>query len=254
MENNQINNVNWNLWINLAFKLTCYRKNFDLVSENENFISLYTGTISKLRVIERKLPLLLGEYSLSTWNLKLGRVFNTDFQKLIYEHRIEDSYYELLKLINSKEFDINQYDKLVIIHHIILREDYRKCDITAEIIESVYRDFYDDRTAILVLVKPLQDNNIDFDFYSRLKKIEYRETYGSSNVQEISAYDYYDIKSLINKTDRELNEYKLFAAARKCGFNRISESYLFQLIPKSIQLRMKTKYYYNLSNLSKETF
>jgi hypothetical protein len=78
-----MNVSNWNIWVNLAFTTRSFRKNFDQISDNENFITECEGTISEIRIDEHKLPRIIGEYRLSIWNTGLGISFNVDFQKLI---------------------------------------------------------------------------------------------------------------------------------------------------------------------------
>ena len=45
----------------------------------------------------------------------------------------------------------------------------------------------------------------------------------------------------MNKRDVELNEYKLFSVASKCGFSRLDNSHLFQFSPDKIIERMLEK-------------
>jgi len=96
--------LDWNLWNNITFKTQAYRKNFDVINRNENFITEYDGMISEIRVNKRKPPRLVGEYGFSVWNIGLGKRFAVDFNKLIKEHAFENTYGELIKIINIKRF------------------------------------------------------------------------------------------------------------------------------------------------------
>src|SRR5690606_33610830 len=121
----------------------------------------------------------------------------------------------------------------------ILHPNYRKHGITEEFIEFVYRGFYDDNNIIIALVKPLQDNPIDIDFFLNQKHVEVRRVVKNyHDVDVVPAKEYYSIEDLFKKTDREINEYKLFALANKCGFNRIGDSNLFTFNPERILQRI----------------
>lgn len=233
--------IDWNLWNDITFKTQGYRKNFDLVNANENFITEYDGTISEIRLTKRKPPRPVGEYGFSVWNIGLGKRFAVDFNKLIKEHSFENTYAELIRVIKKGEIDIKEYKKIVLVHTFILHKDYRKHGITEEFIEMLYRDFYCENVAIIMLVKPFQDNPIDADFYLNRKSVLIRESLDISDVIAVPATEYYSLNELINKKDKELNEYKLFAVANKCGFRRINESYLFLFSPEKIEERMLEK-------------
>ena len=230
----------WNLWNNVTFKTQGYRKNFDIVNTNENFITEYDGTIAEIRLEKRKPPRQIGEYGFSVWNIGLGSRFAVDFNKLIKEHALEDTYSELVRVIKKKEINVKDYKKIVLVHTFILSKDYRKRGITEEFIEMLYRDFYCDDVAIIMLVKPFQDNLIDADFYFNSKYVLVREELKMAGIA-VPAPEYYSLNELTEKTDTEINEYKLFAAAHKCGFQRINESYLFLFTPEKIEERMLEK-------------
>ena len=230
----------WNLWNNITFKTQGYRKNFDIVNTNENFITEYDGTISEIRFEKRKLPRPVGEYGFSVWNIGLGKKFAVNFDKLIKEHALEDTYSELVRVIKKKEIDVKNYKKIVLVHTFVLNKDYRKRGITEEFVEMLYRDFYDEDVAIIMLVKPFQNNLIDAEFYFNHKHILVREGLRTAGVA-VPAPEYYSLNELLEKTDTEINEYKLFAVAHRCGFQRINESYLFQFTPEKIEDRMSEK-------------
>jgi len=230
----------WNLWNNITFKTKGYRKNFDIVNTNEKFITEYDGTVSEIRLEERKPPRPIGEYGFSVWNIGLGKKFGVDFNKLIKEHELEDTYRELIRVIMKKEIDVSDYKKIVLVHTFILNKDYRKRGITEEFIEMLYQDFYSDDIAIIMLVKPFQDNLIDSDFYFNRKYVLVREALNDKGIA-VPATEYYSLNELREKNDTEINEYKLFAVAHKCGFQRINESYLFLFSPQKIEKRWKEK-------------
>src|ERR1035437_2613914 len=198
---------NWNIWDNLTFKTIQYNKNFDMVNNNESFITEYCGTISEIRIGDYKPPIIVGEYTISLWNIELGKKFNADFNKLINEHHVEDIYNELLKITKNKDIDIINYNKIAFITTLVIHPDYRKHEITEEFIEFIYRNFYAENNAIIALIKPFQ------------------------------------------KKDTEINEYKLFSIAAKCGFSRINDSYLFIYSPeKTFERMLKKKEHYKKIN------
>lgn len=230
----------WNLWNNITFKTQGFRKNFDIINTNENFITEYDGKISEIRLEKRKPPRPVGEYGFSVWNIGLGRRFAVDFNKLIRDHALEDTYGELIRVIKKKEIDVHNYKKIVLVHTFVLHKNYRKRGITEEFIEMLYRDFYNEDVAIIMLVKPFQDNLIDADFYFNRKHVLVRENVNFTG-EAVPATEYYSLNELTKKEDTEINEYKLFAVAHRCGFQRINESYLFLFIPEKTENRMLKK-------------
>lgn len=233
--------LDWNLLSEITFKTQAYRNNFDMINSNESFITEYDGSISEIRLNKRKPPRPVGEYGFSVWHIGLGKRFAVDFNELIKQHSFENTYSELMQVIKKKEIDIANYKKIVLIHTFVLNKEYRKHGITEEFIEMMYWDFYDENVAIIMLVKPFQDNPIDADFFFNRKNVMVRESFDISNSITIPATEYYSLNELIEKKDTELNEYKLFAIANKCGFNRINESYLFIFSPEKIEERMFEK-------------
>lgn len=235
----------WGIWDNTTFKTVCYHKNFDLVNDDESLITEYSGTISLIRLAEYKSPLLMGEFELSEWNVGLGLKFEANLVKLVKKHKSEVLYTELLRLIKNNEIDITKYKKIVFIANLIVRPDYRKFGITEEFIELLYREHYNEGDAIIALVKPLQDNPIDNDYYFNQKIVEVKLSLQNNNeIEFIPALDYYSLNNLLVKRDTETNEYKLFSVAARCGFSRIGESYLFIYSPeKTVQRMIEKKEY-----------
>jgi hypothetical protein len=234
----------WNLWSNITFKTQGYRKNFDLVTDNENIITEYEGTISEIRLKEQKPPIVVGEYGFSVWNIVLGKKFGVNINELIEKHHIENTYAELIEVVRKKDFIINEYKKVVLIHTFILKKDYRKRGITQEFVEMLYRDFYCENIAIVALVKPFQDNPIDSDYYFNRKSVQVKESFKITEGISVPAIVYYSLQELIENKDKEMTEYKLFSVASKCGFNRIDDSFLFLLSPEKTIERMEEKHQY----------
>lgn len=240
-----MNRKNWNLWSNITFKTQSYRKNFDLINLNENFITEYDGTISEIRLDKRQPPRPIGEYGFSIWNIGLGEKFAVDFNKLIKDHAFEDTYNELVNIIRKEEININDYKKIVLIHTLVLNKNFRKRGVTEEFVEMIYRDYYADDIAVIILVKPFQDNLTDAEYYLNHKKVIIRNSLNSKDDITIPATEYYSLDELIEKNDVEMNEYKLFAIAHRCGFQRINESYLFLFSPEKINERLSDKQIYS---------
>jgi len=242
-----MNREDWSLWSNLTFKTLGYRKNIDFVTDNENIITLYEGMVTEIRMKERKPPRPVGEYGFSVWNIELGKNFNVDFDKLIEAHDTEDIYSEFIDMIKADELDIRKYKRIVFVNNFVLHEDYRKRGITEEFVEMLFRDYDcdDDDVAIFMLVKPFQDNEVDSDYYLNKKEVMVSETLNRNDVHSVKASEYYSLDEFIENEDTELNEYKLFGVAQRCGFHRINESHLFIFNSKKTLARMKEKQRYS---------
>lgn len=229
------------LWNNITFKTNAYSKNYDFVSPNENIITLYDGTVSEIRMTNNKPTIPIGEYGLSVWNFGLGRKLNVDFGKLIKLHDMEDIYLEMYNMVKESYIDTTRYNKIVFVHTFILHDSYKKRGVSEEFTEMLYRNFYTEDTAIIMLVKPLQNNPIDADYYFNRKRVHIKKALKSSELVNLSAVEYYSLNKL-NDDDVEINEYKLFNVASKCGFNRINGSFLFSLSPdKPLKRLIKKK-------------
>jgi hypothetical protein len=240
-----IDRKDWDIWDNTTFKTTSYHKNFDLVNDDESIITEYSGTISLIRLADYLPPLLMGEFELSTWNIALGKNFDADFMKLIKSHKIENTYGELVKVIKNKELNVENYNKIVFVPNLVLRPDFRKRGITEEFIELLYREFYGENNAIIALVKPLQDNPIDADVYYNQKFVEVHQSLQNyHDILVVPSVKYYSLDELLQKKDTEINEYKLFSVASRCGFTRLGESHLFILSPEKTVQRIKEKQEY----------
>ena len=228
------------LWNNITFKTQGYRKNFDLINTNEKFITEYEGAIAELRMEERKPPRPVGEYRFSVWNIELGEKFDVDFIELIKRHSADDLYRELIGMIKKHEFTIRKYKKIVLVHSFVLSKEYRKKGITEEFVEMLYNDFYCENVAIVVLAKPFQDDDVSMEYF-KYKKVLVKESLKGFDAVGVQAMKYYSLEELLKNDDTEINEYKLFAVANRCGFQRINESHLFYFSPEKIEERMRNK-------------
>jgi hypothetical protein len=228
------------LWKTLTFRTLSYGKNYDLFIENDNFIREYNGEINKVSISAKHPPLVIGEYTFSVWNFSLAEKFEVDLKPLFNSFEDQDTYAEIINNLNILNFDgINH---LIVIHSLVVHPKFRKMGITEEFIEYIYRDFHTPQNKIIALVKPLQLNEIDFDYYFKQKTVKFREGIGvDSPYRILPASKYFGLSEFLKKDDSELNDYKLFAVASKCGFKRIGESYIFKFNPKKTQERMKKK-------------
>lgn len=242
-----INNIK--LLYNLTFITKSYRKNFDLISKDEHIITEYEGNIGKLEISKKKQPEIIGEFSYSVWDIGNGKLLDVDFNKLINKYSIDDTYEYLKQITEDGLFDILDYNKVVFIHGLILKNEYKKRGVTEEFIETIYREFYNEKTAILLLAKPIQNNPVYEDFYLNIKTVDYFNVSDNSySLEKIPASEYYSFHELYEKTDDEYNEYKIFALADRCGFKKIGDSYLFKFFPdKTIErLLFKMETYNNI--------
>jgi len=231
------------LWSDITFKTHCYRKNYDLSCKNDNIITENEGEISVVRMSQHKPPLTIGEYSFSVWNIELGKKLGVNIKKLIKDQLLDNTYNELLDVVNNKQISINNLNRLILIHSLILHPDYRKHEITEEFMEFIYRDYYSDnnhdKIMIIALVRPFQNNPIDANYFLNEKSVTISENLGI--YEKVSAKEYYLLNNFLKKDDKELNEYKIFSVANKCGFNRIGDSHLFLFSPEKIFNRLIEK-------------
>lgn len=235
-----------NTYINLrdiAFSVKLYHKNFDLIVTGEHIISEYEGKISKLRILERENPIQIGEFSLSVWDIQLGKMLNVNLSDLFSIHANEMVYDEFYRLVqNEKINNVNEYNKIIFIHSFILHEEYRKHEITEEFIEFIHRTFYDKYNLIVAMVIPFQYNDSNYENYLKDGVVTIKKD-GDNPEEKHAIMEYYSLEKLMNeKTDEELNEIKLFSVAARCGFTRIDESHIFKYEPKKIIDRLKDKW------------
>jgi hypothetical protein len=237
-----MDNKSLNLWNNLSFKTLSYRKNYDFINTNENIITECEGTISEITTEPQRPPLIIGEYQFSIWDIRTSEILKINVIDLIKKHSFEETYNQFLDLVNNKTIEINKYDKIILIHTLILRPDYRKQGVVDEFVEMLYREYHNRKCAIIALVMPFQNNDIDFDFYYNKRNVQVKETIGFFTENKfISSREYYKLDELIEKKDLESNQYRLFAIANRCGFFRLSESDLFIFFPEKIVKRLLDK-------------
>lgn len=236
-KNTTMNQDKTNILRNLTFKTSLYGKNYDIVDGGDNIITECGGEINLLRFLEEKKPLLIGEYSLSLWNLNLGRKLDINIFELFNEFKHENSYNQLYYKLKQKKLSLDSFDNLVLIHTVVIGKKYRKIGVFDELIETIYRDFYKEKTAIIILAQPFQNNTIDEDYY-RLR----REIINEDNIS-VTAVKYYSLDEFYEKKDIEINEYKLFDVVSKRGFSRIDDSNLFMFTPEKTinRILMKNK-------------
>ena len=228
-------------WGNLSFKTTLYRKNVDFIYCDENIITPIDGVVNSLRIPERKRPILVGEYNLTIWNLKTGRENNVDFDKLLNTYNVENPYRDMLTAYYSHSIDFIDYDKLIIVEFFIVKPDYRKQGVTEEFFEMLYNDFYiNERTAIIGIFTPLQEEHPYFDYVCYGDSINVKENTKDADVF-LGGNEYYNIKKYLRDDDYERRKYKLYSVASRCGLNRIGETDLFLFDPNIITSRYKTK-------------
>lgn len=240
-----INKENLKLWDEITFKTISYTKNFDFLLSNEQFITEYDGEISKIRFDEKKPPLLIGEFGISVWNFDLSNLLAIDLKPLLKEYSLDiDSYNEIHDLLINKKLSLESIDKLVIIQHFLIKTEYRKRGISEEFAEFIYRNFYTTKNVmILMLVKPIQNDPMNYDYYFNLRSIKERLMVGDENQYKIiPASKYFNLEEFLEKEDNELNNYKLFSLANKCDFKRISNSHIFEFKPNKIINRIQKKH------------
>ncbi|MFW6246560.1 MAG: hypothetical protein ACOC22_00090 [bacterium] len=250
------NNKNYTLWDDLTFKTTTYRKNFDIIIDGENIITEHIGAISKIQMFERKPPIILGDYGFTTLNIRIAKELNIDVVELIHEFNPQLAYEQLEDIINNYNFNVYDYDKILIIQNLVISKEYRKMGVVEEFIEMLYREHYGERVGIISLVLPFQYNPFDFEYYNKYNKIKIKDDVGEDvKERNVIAMEHFSLNELVDdKDDRETNEYKLFAVADRCGFKRIGESYLFLFTPEKIKKRLNEKWSYTkkLNKLSQK--
>lgn len=241
-----------NILNDIAFKTQAHTRNYDMVGDGDNIMTEYAGTISMLRIAEQKPPVIIGEYTFSVLDMSTAFLLGIDVHQLIKAYAVEDIYKELLYALNNDFLYYRELTeetgKVVLLHSYMLHPDYRKQGVTEEFIEMLHREFYSPKNAIIALVKPFQENLVDADYYLNKRTVEVRDTlHGESKY--IPSLDYYSLADLMTETDTELIEYKLFAIANRCGFERLGDSHLFMYTPDKIKKRMLDKKKLNSTTL-----
>lgn len=207
---------------NITFKSTSYIRNYDFFNNGDNVIIETDGSILLTNINAKVKSTLIGEYSTSLWNLDLMRLMGNDINNLLVETEGQIIYDQFNECIINKNIDLNDYDRILFIHTVVIHSNYRKKGVFFEFIESIYRTYYTNKTLILILAKPFQNNDMDEDYYRLRKEVVVDN-------KPISALKYYSLNQYYDKTDTELNEYKLYNIVNKCGFDRLSNTNLFKL-------------------------
>jgi ribosomal protein S18 acetylase RimI-like enzyme len=233
---------NYELWNSLTFKTLGYGRNYDVIDDNDRFVSEYEGVITEIGMGDGKPPLVIGEYALSVWNFKLAEKHDVDLMSVLKKNKTQNAYGETLSAIKDYHMNLYDYEKIVFIHSLIVHPKYRKRGVTQEFTEYLYRNFFNENTKILALVKPLQENEVEYDYYFKQKNVKFRECVSKgSSYRILPATQYYDLNKLLDKKDLEINKYKLFSVAARCGFKRIGESHLFKFNPEMVVERIEKK-------------
>lgn len=215
----------------LTFRTFLFGKNYDVDLRGDNLISEYDGTISYKNYSNKKKSEIIGEFAVSVWNLELANKLGVNIiEEMLPTNEIIDTYREFEYALDNKVIDLSEIipNKLVFVHNLILKPEYRNKGITNEFVEFIYRNFYSEiETLVLFLVKPIQTNPMELFFFSENEK---------------NGDDKYKIKKLLESDDLEMAEYKLFNLARKSGLKRIdNETHLFELVGDEVFERIKAK-------------
>lgn len=232
---------------NLAFKTKLCHRNFDMISINESFTTDLEGSITLVRIEENLPPLQIGEFYINVFNFDIARTFNVDLLPLIYGHNKEGSYVDFIDLIKTSSkkslIDLDTVNKIYYVNNFIIRPEFKKLGVVEEFAEFLYKNFYNVNNEILLLVKPFQSIKDDYKYFTTERWVENRMNLQSPDTEITLARDYYKLNKLLDyNDDLELNTYKLFAVASKCGFVRtIDDSFIFRFEPGKIIKRIKTK-------------
>ena len=222
---------------NIVFRTTSFDRNEPLIYNNDNILTEGSGTITHVDFSAREHSnILVGEFEYTIWNLNYSRELNVNAIPLIKEHvRIGQEQYNQIQNLNENEIlNFNMINKLIIIHSFILNKKYKKLSIPEEFTEFLYKKYFQKNNKILIYSKPIQDNPIDLDYYCNEKKI-------INNKKHYSGRSYFDLDNLINEKDSEMNKYKVYSVASRCGFKRLGESDIFELKPTIIKNKINNK-------------
>jgi hypothetical protein len=219
----------------ISFKIKTFYRNFDFIDKNELFVSEHQGIISYNRIDENKYPLQIGEFYFTIYNTGLAKSCDVDLIKNnLLKHKDEGSYIDLINLIkhdNNFKSTLKDYNKVIYVNNFIIKKEYKKLGITEEFSEFLFKNYYDDKTLIIWLIKPIQLIKDDFEYFMKEKTIEIKSHIKNKYLEQILAKEYYNLNNYKNISDIEMNEYLLFDKAIKCGFKRINETYLFYYQP-----------------------
>jgi hypothetical protein len=236
------------LWYMLKFNDNVRTSNFDTLNSNDNLISEHIGDIKKLRYIDNKAPIPIADFSYSVWNFKLDRIINnklinvmSDFIKTFIDNGLfkNHQYFEIFNAFKNKTLNINTVDRLIIINTLIVHPEYKGKNIPEEFVEFIYKQFNNENDIILSITVPIQNNYEDFNHYNKYKSIEIKNDIKTPTTI-IKAKDYYDLNNL-KSDDEEIDFYKVYSVATRCGFDRINDTNIFILKPKVVLDRLLKK-------------
>jgi len=234
---------NINLWRTLKFKYTAHSSNYDILTSSDNLITEYTGEIIKLRFIDNKPPLPIGDFSFSVWDFGLDRILNNNLIDVMNSGfgLKNHPYFSIYEFLKKGVLNIKTINKLIIIHSLILHPSFRGKDISQEFVEFIYKQFADNENNIILLnATPIQYNEEDFEYYNNFKSIEIKEDL-KLPATIIKAKEYYNFEKL-SSGDDEKDLYKVWGVASKCNFNHIENSNIFILNTNGVLNRMLHKH------------
>lgn len=213
----------------LKFKYIAHHTNFNILTNTDHFLTDYTGDVIKLRFMENKPPLIIGDFSFSVWNFDLANKMNINVFDTFLDYPSNHPYSEIHTIYKTNPNLFYKIKKMVLIHTLILHPDYRGKNISEEFVEFIYRAFYDEDNLILLNATPLQYNEEDFLYFNIYKTIELKnDIHDDDNILKIKAKEYYNLDDL-SKDDLEIDTYKVYGIAARCGFNRLSDTSIFKL-------------------------
>jgi len=230
-------------WNNITFKSKTYGYTHDTINPNDQFIFEHEGVITMTRIEDNLPPLIIGEFGFSIWNFDMARELGGNLSDHLKLKQVNDSYIEMKKCIANGDLYVHDSESLIVVHNLLIHPKFRKKGIADEFVEYLYKNYLNSATRIIFLVKPLQENEMDYEYYFEQKTIKFRENIGvGSSYRILPASKYYALSTLIDdKDDDEINHYKLFAIASRCGFRRLGESFLFIFTPDKMKERIALK-------------
>jgi hypothetical protein len=210
----------------ITFKSLSYRKNFNLSFKDEHLITNYLGTITLLQIVEKKPPLLIGEYSFSTIDLKVAKFLDVDIFESLKTLSTIGPYNQLYDVLLGYGDEIYNYNKIIVLETLILRKEFRKKEISEEFIESVYRDVYGNDCIMFGFFVPIQYNDLNSDYFLKERVVKLKNDLGDgSDFKYVETAKYYSLNEfLIDGVDKEYSEYKIFSIATRLGFIRTNDN------------------------------
>lgn len=176
----------------------------------------------------------IGQFAILEYNNILASYFDVKIPDII------DGNIDILKEFH--EYYTSNYDKIkekyervYLVYPLILKEEYKKHNITQEFVNYIFKSHYSINNLILFLVSPIQSNKENYNIIKDYGEVEIIENLDSEKTKWVKTVDYYEMEKLKNKyDDMEYSTYKLYSLANKCGLKRIDNTNLFFLSEKSI--------------------